>query len=126
MPTYSDLDIDFEKHPGTGDVMRITDMEAIKTSMKNILNGKPFDKPFDSLFGTTIDGVLFEMQTPATAIILKRIIEERLRIYEPRVSVNNVIVTEDPFNQNATYIHIIYTVYGYPTQSVNIEFDRLK
>ena len=35
--TYVDLDLDFTSHPVTNDVVKITDVEAVKRSVRNLI-----------------------------------------------------------------------------------------
>ena len=126
MAIYSDLDINFTRHPGTGDVMRITDIEAIKTALKNILNGKPFDKPFDPNFGSTLHEVLFTNFSPASSVILKRIIEEKIALYEPRVKLVDVVVNDADLDSNSVSMEVVYDVNGFRRQTLTIEMDRIR
>ena len=34
---YSDLDLDFTRNPVTSDVVKLTDVEAVKRSVKNLM-----------------------------------------------------------------------------------------
>ena len=125
---YTDLDLDFTRHPGTGDVARIFNLSAIKNSMVNIINGKPFEKPFDEHYGTGIRGLLFTLYTPLTSIIIKKLITEKVELYEPRVSIIDVVVdsTSTNIDTNHLSLDIIYYVRDYGQQSLRIEMERLR
>ena len=94
-PDYSDLDLDFFRHPTTGDVTRKTGVEAIKRSVRNLIFTNFYDRPFQSYIGSDIRALLFENADPFTAVRLKEAIEVCLNNFEPRISVQNVIVSED-------------------------------
>lgn len=133
MQRYTDLDLDFTKHPGTKDVVRIFDLEAIKTAMRNIINGKPFERPFDEYYGTTIRNILFSQYTPMTRIIVKRILKEKIELYEKRVTVDDVVVNQGTAEGDATNIDrnqltvdIYYTVKNFGPQTLRLEMERLR
>ena len=94
-PDYSDLDLDFFRHPTTSDVTRKTGVEAIKRSVRNLIFTNHYDRPFQSYIGSDIRALLFENADPFTAVRLKEAIEVCLNNFEPRISVQNVIVSED-------------------------------
>lgn len=133
MQTYSDLDLDFIRHPGTGDITRIFNLDAIKNAMYNIINGKPFEKPFDEYYGTSIRNMLFTTYSPMTNIIIKKILKEKLELYEPRIIIDDVVVnggtTEGNnynMDRNNLIIEIQYTIKEYGKQTVKIEMERLR
>ena len=72
MQTFTDIDLNFIRHPGTGDVTRLFNLDAIRNSIMNIVSGKPFEKPFDEFYGTGIRGILFSLNTPITQKDRKR------------------------------------------------------
>ena len=46
MAVYSDISLSFSKHPVTNDVGKITDVNAITNSMRNILTTRLGERPF--------------------------------------------------------------------------------
>lgn len=129
MPSqYTDLDLDFTRHPGTGDITRIFNLTAIKNSMINIINGKPFEKPFDEYYGTGIRGLLFTLYTAITPIIIKKLLKEKIELYEPRVTVDDISVNNSAYDQNTNSLNIdiFYTVKEYGQQTLRIEMERLR
>ena len=94
-PDYSDLDLDFFMHPTTSDVTRKTGVEAIKRAVRNLIFTNFYDRPFQSYIGSDVRALLFENADPFTAVRLKEAIETCLTNFEPRVSVKNVVVSED-------------------------------
>ena len=92
--TYVDLDLDFTRHPVTNDVVKITDVEAVKRSVKNLINTQFYERPFHPELGCGVRDMLFENYTPMTGIFMRRKIEEVLRNYEPRASLSSIQVNE--------------------------------
>lgn len=93
--TYTDLNLAFSKHPSTGDVTKKTDVEAIKASLKNLIQTKNYERPFQPEIGCQIHGLLFENFTPVVKQIMRRTIEQMIDKFEPRVTLTDVIITDD-------------------------------
>ena len=73
--TYSDLNLNFTRNPATGDVARLTDIEAVKRSVRNLVLTNQFERPFHPEIGSSVRALLFENVTPLNAILL----EDRIR-----------------------------------------------
>jgi len=94
-PDYKDLDLDFFAHPTTKDVQKKTGTEAIKRSVRNLIFTNFYDRPFQSYIGSDVRALLFENANPFTAVLLQDAITLCLQNFEPRVKVQNVVVSED-------------------------------
>lgn len=107
-PDYSDLDLDFLRHPTTSDVVRKTGEEAIKRSVRNLIFTNYYDRPFRSYIGSNIRAMLFENANSFTADQLQSAIREVINNFEPRVALVAVVVTADydrnGFNAQLTYV----------------------
>ena len=64
---YNDLDLFFSKKSGSNDVTQITDVEAVKRSIRNLVLTNFYEKPFHPEIGSGIRDMLFENMTPITA-----------------------------------------------------------
>ncbi len=121
---YSDLNLTFKKHPGTGDVLKKLNVEAVKASLRNVILGNAFDVPFDPNFGGAIRGLLFELITAGTIASVKRNIILKVSEYEPRVTIQDISITE---GQNSVNIEILFYVIGNPTiQNINLVLERVR
>ena len=49
--TYTDLDLDFTRHPVTNDVVKIEDVNAVKRSVRNLVNTQFYERPFHPELG---------------------------------------------------------------------------
>jgi phage baseplate assembly protein W len=107
--TFSDLDLNFTRHPVTNDIVRKFDEEAIKAAVKNLVLTQNYEKPFHSDVGSQIRGLLFEPVTPMFVIMLKRSISDTIVNFEPRVNLNDVLVTVSP-DDNEVYVTIYFTI----------------
>jgi len=107
--TFSDLDLNFTAHPVTKDIVRKYDEEAIKAAVKNLVLTQNYERPFHSEIGSQIRGLLFEPATPMLNIMLKRAISDTIINFEPRVKLDEVLVTVSPDN-NEVYVSIYFTI----------------
>jgi len=105
--TFKDLNLDFTRNTVTNDVVKIEDVEAIKRSVRNLVNTNFYERPFHPELGCGARQLLFEPFTPVTSIFLRRKIEEVITNYEPRVRLDQVIVTESP-DRNAIEVRVIF------------------
>ena len=68
---YKDLDLFFSRKNGTNDIEKITDIEAVKRSVRNLVLTNFYEKPFHPEIGSGIRDMLFENMTPITAVVLQ-------------------------------------------------------
>ena len=69
--TYSDLNLNFTKNPATNDVARLTDVEAVKRAVRNLILTNQFERPFHPEIGSSVRNILFENITPLNAVLLE-------------------------------------------------------
>lgn len=105
--TYSDLDFNFTAHPVTKDVSRRFDENAVKTSLKNLILTRNYERPFHSEIGSPIRALMFEPASPMLNITLKRAIIDVINNFEPRIDLTEVSVISSPDN-NAVYITVYF------------------
>ena len=43
---YQDLNLDFQTNSATKDIQKITDIEAVKRAVRNLINLNHYEKPF--------------------------------------------------------------------------------
>ena len=105
--TFSDLDLNFTKHPITKDVARKTGNNAIIGALKNLVLTNFYERPFNPKFGSNIRAMLFEPLDPITGSILQKEIKILIQNYEPRVSLRDVQVVAD-FDRNSYQVTITF------------------
>lgn len=124
--TFSDIDLNFGAHPVTKDVSKKYDDYAIKQSIKNLVLTRNFERPFNSQLGTPLSSLLFEPVSPASAQLIKKVIEQTIINFEPRVVLTSVQVKFSPDN-NAVYCGIEYRIVNTSTpQTVNLTLKRTR
>lgn len=125
-PDYSDLDLDFLKHPTTGDIVRKTGPDAIKRSVRNLILTNFYDRPFRSYIGSNVQKLLFENATALTSNFLKDAIQEVVQNYEPRIILNDLSVDFD-FDNNGFNVTLYYTIVNRSEPAIiNLFLERIR
>ena len=124
--TYRDLDLDFIRHPVTNDVVAIEDVNAVKRSVRNLINTNFYERPFHPELGCGVREMLFENYTPMTGIFMRRKIEEVLSNYEPRARLTSIEVNEQ-MDRNAIDVVVNFYVLNLPNPvSVTTTLQRIR
>ena len=89
---WADLDLDFTKHPVTKDITRKLNVEAVKRSVRNLVQTNRYDKKFHPEVDGGVTRHLFGLATAATKHDIGQAIMTCLQNYEPRVIVDKVNV----------------------------------
>ena len=110
---WADLDLDFVKHPITKDIVRKTNVEAVKRAVKNLILTNKYDKPFHPEVDGGVTRHLFGLSTAHTKHDIEIAVKTCLQNYEPRVTVDNVIVSGD-LDNNGFNVSIHFTVINTP------------
>ena len=108
---YKDLDLDFGRNIVTNDVNKLTEVEAVKRSVRNLINTNHFERPFHPEIGGNVRALLFEPMTPLTALNLQRKIEEVLKNFEPRANITQILADPD-IDRNGYRLEIRFYVIG--------------
>lgn len=90
---YSDFTVNLGIHPGNKDVVRVTNEEAVKRSIRNLLLTKKGERLYQPLLGSNITSLLFEPISPETELILEEYIRNTIENHEPRAKINNIVVS---------------------------------
>ena len=114
---YRDLDLDFQANSATKDIQKITDIEAVKRSVRNLINLNHYEKPFHPEIGSNLRAMLFENMTPQMNHLITKQIELLIANYEPRARLVTVR-TLPQFDRNAYAVTINFQVVNSPTPVV--------
>ena len=117
---FKDINLSFKRHPVTRDVVTISNEDAIKRSVKNIIFTILGEKPFSPIFGSNINSTLFELTTEFDAVRVQEEISSVLLNYEPRI--NNIKVNVSiPPDLNELDCTVQYDIVGIPTPSQSVD-----
>ncbi len=108
---YKDLDLSFGRNVVTNDVNKLTDVEAVKRSVRNLINTSHFERPFHPEIGSNVRAMLFEPMTPLTALNLQRKVQEVLVNFEPRIRLVQIVARPD-IDRNSYDLSIYFYVIG--------------
>jgi len=123
---YKDLDLDFTRNVVTNDVVKIEDVNAVKRSVKNLIQTNHYERPFHPELGCGIRELLFENFTPLTGIFIRRKVEEVITNYEPRARLSQVSVNEQP-DRNGIEVTVYFYVMNIPEPvSVTTLLQRIR
>ena len=123
---FKDIDLDFGRNVVTNDINTVTDVVAIKRSVKNLIQTNFYERPFHPEIGCGVRELLFENFTPITGVFIKRKIAEVLANYEPRVTLNSIRLDDDQDN-NRLVVDIYFYIVGIPgPQQVSTFLQRLR
>ena len=117
---YSDIDLFFGPKTGSKDISKVTDITAVKRSVRNLILTNPYEKPFHPEIGSGVRDILFEPMTPITAYVLTMKIEEVIENFEPRARLIGVRAIPN-LDNNAYEVTIEFYVVNAPTELVNME-----
>ena len=123
---YSDIDFSFRRTPGKNDIALSYDEMAVIRSVRYLLLTKKYERPFQSGIGSRLEQLLFEPVSFTTASSLKTEIEATLQNYEPRVTLAQVTVDENPDN-NSYSVGLLFFIGNnvQPTQ-LNLILERIR
>lgn len=96
----------------TGGVALCGGAEDLERAMRLILGTAPGERPMRPEFGCGIHSYVFETADATTAGRLAWEVKEALARWEPRVDVEDVVVTVDDFDRNTLYLDIRYSQKG--------------
>lgn len=123
---FRDLDLDFERHPVSGDVSMKNNEQAIKRSLRNLVLTNPHEKFFHSEISSGVRNLLFENFTPVVKIKLERNIRTLIENYEPRVVLDDVTVFFAE-RDNRLEVSIRFEIVGQPgTADLTFPLERIR
>ena len=124
---YVDLDLFFGKKSSNSDIQDLTNVKAVKRSIRNLILTNHFEKPFHPEIGSGVRDMLFENMTPVTSHILARKIEDVILNFEPRARLFGVRA-EPILDRNTYEVTIEFYVVNQPTELVDLSvmLERLR
>ena len=123
---FKDLNLDFQQNTATKDIQKITDVESVKRSVRNLINTNHYEKPFHPEIGSNLRAMLFELMTPQMNHVITKQIENLINNYEPRCRLVQVH-TQPEFERNGYNVQISFYVQNYPDPVVVESFlERLR
>ena len=106
---YTDLNLMFAPHPYSKDILTRKNVDAIKSSIQNLILTKNYERPFHPEIGSQVNALIFENLVPATIIAIQRSITNVVQQFEPRATVLDVQIVDNS-DSNAVDIEVTFTI----------------
>lgn len=104
---FSDIPINLDVHPVSGDLLRIMNNAAVSRSVRNLVLTKFYERFFRPRLGSNVTGLLFENFDPITEQEIRDGVEEVIVNNEPRAELLDVRVSSEP-KRNRFSVSIIF------------------
>lgn len=95
---YQDFSLDFTVHPVRKDLVLKSNADSVVAAIKNLLQMNHYEVPFHPEIGCNIRKLLFENVSDFTARDLNRFITETIQNFEPRCTIQSLVVSPDEDN----------------------------
>jgi len=131
---FSDFLNNFDKTPIGNQLGRVTNIQAVTQSLKNLIKTNLGERLFDPVVGGNVYASLFELNTPLIKSNLEFYIENTIRLNEPRVNLISVeVLTSLDLTQgiyveeNTLLIKITFNlINNSEVQTVNFVLKRIR
>ena len=118
---FKDISLSFKRHPVTNDILALTNEDAIKRSVRNLVETVNEERFFNPLIGSRVRESLFEVPDNTIRATLKAQIENSILNFEPRVNLTDVIVNH-PNDTNDLEVTVAYDIIGQEATPQEITF----
>ena len=124
---FKDLDLFFSKKSTSSDISKVSGVQSIKRSVRNLILTNVYEKPFHPEIGSGIRDLLFEPLSPITAFVLSQRVEDVIENFEPRARLVGVRALPD-LDRNSYEISIEFYVQNAPTEIIDttVLLERLR
>ena len=123
---FKDINLSLARHPITGDIASLTNIESVKRSVRNLVNTNFYERPFHPEIGSNVRSVLFEPVSPIVASVLERHVRDVVENFEPRAELIDVIVSDNA-DANEYRVQIkFFVVNSSDIIDMNIFLERLR
>ena len=114
---FKDINLSFNAHPVTKDITVLKNENAIKRSVRNIVNTIPRERFFNPTLGSDVGSSLFNFVDYGTASVIQKQIQIAIENFEPRVDNLQINVFPRP-DSNEFEVNVIFDIIGqqFPTQ----------
>jgi uncharacterized protein len=96
--------------PRTRGVQMVTGEEDIRESLRILINTRPGERVMQPTFGCAIWNTVFEIMSQQTVTQIQEMIRRAVLFFEPRIDLENIIVTVDDASSGRLLIELGYSV----------------
>ncbi len=119
--SFKDISLSFDAHPVTKDLTVLKNENAIKKSVRNLIQTLPTERFFNSALGSEVRDSLFDFVDIGTASVITQQIETCLDNFEPRIDNVQVEVLPRP-DDNEFEVTVFFDIVGQDTPSQEFTF----
>ena len=125
--SFKDISLSFEPHPVTKDLPILKNENAIRRSVRNLVETQLTERFFNSDLGSQVRSSLFDFVDYGTASNIKLQVETVIANFEPRVENTEVIVNPQP-DQNSFEITVLFDIVGqeFPPQEFSFILEATR
>ncbi len=125
--SFKDISLSFDPHPVTKDLTILKNENAIKRSVRNLVQTIPTERFFNSILGSEVRDSLFDFVDFGTASVIQRQIEITIDNFEPRADNVQVEVLPRPDN-NEFEVTVFFDIIGqeFPTQEFTFMLEATR
>ena len=124
---FKDISLSFDPHPVTKDLTILKNENAIKKSVRNLVQTIPTERFFNSVLGSEVRNSLFDFVDFGTASVIQNQIEITFENFEPRIE--NVTVEVEPRpDLNEFEVTVFFDIIGQevPTQEFTFMLEATR
>ena len=115
---YTDINLMFSPQPYTKDISTLSNEDAVKASIKNLVLTNNYERLFHPEIGCQVNSLLFENLDGPTLAAVQYTIQNTLDKFEPRATITDITVTDDSV-VNAISIQITF-ILNNTTQPITV------
>ena len=108
---FKDISLSFTPHPITKDLTILKNENAIKKSVRNLVQTIPTERFFNSVLGSEVRDSLFDFVDFGTASVIQDQILNTIENFEPRVDDVSVEVEPRP-DTNEFEVNVFFDIIG--------------
>tara|TARA_B100000902_G_scaffold396703_1_gene458464 strand:+ start:990 stop:1385 length:396 start_codon:yes stop_codon:yes gene_type:complete len=125
--SFKDISLSFEPHPVTKDLPVLKNENAIRRSVRNLVQTIPGERFFNLELGSQVRSSLFDFVDYATADIIQDEIIDTIERFEPRVENVNVQVDPQP-DENTFNVTVFFDIIGqeFPSQEYSFILESTR
>ena len=124
---FRDISLSFEPHPVTKDLPILKNENAIRRSVRNLVETIPTERFFNTDLGSNVRSSLFDFIDFGTSSVIETQIRTTIENFEPRV--DNLFINVEPRpDDNAFNITIFFDIVGqdFPTQEFSFLLEAIR
>jgi phage baseplate assembly protein W len=99
----------FSPHPYSKDILTRKNVDAVKTSIQNLILTKNYERPFHPEIGSQVTALMFENLMPSTIVAIERSIRNTIEKFEPRATIIDVQIVDNS-DYNALDIEVSFLI----------------